>query len=57
MNEITSAMSYLNSTPVGLNEPLVDSEGFPRDDLDLYAISGARHTVACVQNDLRAIEE
>lgn len=57
INELTAAMSYLNSTPVGLSAPLVDSDGFPRDDLDLYAISAARHTVACAQNDLKAIEE
>ncbi|NXJ82627.1 PSMD9 ATPase, partial [Trogon melanurus] len=32
---------------VGMNEPLVDAEGFPRDDIDLYQVRTARHNIAC----------
>ncbi|KAG8343437.1 GRASP55 65 PDZ like domain [Trypanosoma vivax] len=53
---IKEAMSFLETTPVGLRGSLVDEEGFPRDDCDLYAVRRARHTVNCAQNDLKAIE-
>jgi 26S proteasome non-ATPase regulatory subunit 9 len=35
-------------------EPLVDGEGFPRADLDVYAVRTARGQCARLQNDLRA---
>ncbi|CBH13636.1 proteasome 26S non-ATPase subunit 9, putative [Trypanosoma brucei gambiense DAL972] len=56
MRDIEEAMTFLNSTPVGLRGSLVDSEGFPRDDCDLYAVRRARHTVNCGHNDLKSIE-
>ena len=30
-----------------MNEPLVDAEGFPRDDIDLYQVRTARHNIIC----------
>ncbi|CAL1543450.1 unnamed protein product [Lymnaea stagnalis] len=46
---------------VGLNEPLVDTEGFPRSDIDVYSCRHARHQISCLQNDhlivMRQIEE
>ncbi|ORC83607.1 putative proteasome 26S non-ATPase subunit 9 [Trypanosoma theileri] len=50
------AMAFLDTTPVGMHAPLVDEEGFPRDDCDLYAVRKARHTVNCGKNDLKSIE-
>jgi 26S proteasome non-ATPase regulatory subunit 9 len=35
-------------------EALVDAEGFPRGDVDLYAVRAARGQCARLQNDLRA---
>ncbi|NXC18243.1 PSMD9 ATPase, partial [Corythaeola cristata] len=32
---------------VGMSEPLVDAEGFPRDDIDLYQVRTARHNIIC----------
>uniref|UniRef100_A0A8C4TVS5 Nas2 N-terminal domain-containing protein n=1 Tax=Falco tinnunculus TaxID=100819 RepID=A0A8C4TVS5_FALTI len=32
---------------VGMHEPLVDAEGFPRADIDLYQVRTARHNVIC----------
>ncbi|NXG61460.1 PSMD9 ATPase, partial [Hemiprocne comata] len=40
---------------VGMNEPLVDAEGFPRDDIDLYQVRTARHNIICLQNDHKAL--
>jgi 26S proteasome non-ATPase regulatory subunit 9 len=33
------------------NQPLVDSEGFPRADLDVHNVRIARHTLATLQTD------
>uniref|UniRef100_A0A8C7EU75 Proteasome 26S subunit, non-ATPase 9 n=1 Tax=Neovison vison TaxID=452646 RepID=A0A8C7EU75_NEOVI len=40
---------------VGMNEPLVDREDYPRSDVDLYQVRTARHNIACLQNDHKAI--
>ncbi|CUE80079.1 proteasome 26s non-ATPase subunit, putative [Bodo saltans] len=54
---IAGALALLQATPVGLTGPLVDEEGFPRGDVDLYAVREARHTVATGRNDLRAVQD
>ncbi|XP_012518998.1 PREDICTED: 26S proteasome non-ATPase regulatory subunit 9 isoform X1 [Propithecus coquereli] len=40
---------------IGMNEPLVDSEGYPRSDVDLYQVRTARHNIICLQNDHKAV--
>ncbi|XP_057200120.1 26S proteasome non-ATPase regulatory subunit 9-like [Triplophysa rosa] len=40
---------------VGLHAPLVDVEGFPRADVDLYAVRTARQSICCLQNDHKAL--
>lgn len=40
---------------VGMNEPLVDREGYPRADVDLYQVRTARHNIICLQNDHKAV--
>uniref|UniRef100_H2ZLM0 26S proteasome non-ATPase regulatory subunit 9 n=1 Tax=Ciona savignyi TaxID=51511 RepID=H2ZLM0_CIOSA len=40
---------------VGMNEPLVDSQGFPRNDIDLVQVRTARHNINCLQNDHREV--
>ncbi|XP_004690775.1 PREDICTED: 26S proteasome non-ATPase regulatory subunit 9 [Condylura cristata] len=40
---------------VGMSEPLVDGEGYPRADVDLYRVRTARHNIACLQNDHKAV--
>uniref|UniRef100_A0A2R9A0N6 Proteasome 26S subunit, non-ATPase 9 n=1 Tax=Pan paniscus TaxID=9597 RepID=A0A2R9A0N6_PANPA len=32
---------------IGMNEPLVDCEGYPRSDVDLYQVRTARHNIIC----------
>ncbi|KPM08852.1 hypothetical protein QR98_0073770 [Sarcoptes scabiei] len=46
-NEIKEYMSILDSQGIGMNEPLVDSEGYPRNDLDIYQIRFARNRIIC----------
>ncbi|XP_054450075.1 26S proteasome non-ATPase regulatory subunit 9 [Pteronotus mesoamericanus] len=40
---------------VGMNEPLVDREGYPRSDVDVYQVRAARHNIVCLQNDHKAV--
>ncbi|XP_072520784.1 26S proteasome non-ATPase regulatory subunit 9 [Salminus brasiliensis] len=40
---------------VGMDGPLVDIEGYPRADVDLFQIRTARHSISCLQNDHKAI--
>lgn len=40
---------------VGFNEPLVDAEGFPRDDIDVRSVRLARTQILCLQNDLKEL--
>lgn len=40
---------------VGFNEPLVDAEGFPRNDIDVYSVRLARTQILCLQNDLKEL--
>lgn len=40
---------------VGMNESLLDVEGYPRADIDVYAVRQARHQIICLQNDLKSI--
>ena len=40
---------------VGMEEPLVDKEGYPRNDIDLVQVRKARHNIICLQNDHKAI--
>ena len=37
--------------PAGLKGPLVDAEGFPRADIDVYRVRHQRHRFACLQTD------
>jgi len=40
---------------VGLRGPLVDREGFPRNDIDIVQVRTARNKIICLQNDRKAI--
>nr|XP_033811918.1 26S proteasome non-ATPase regulatory subunit 9 [Geotrypetes seraphini] len=40
---------------VGMDGPLVDIEGYPRADIDLYQVRTARHSIVCLQNDHKSI--
>jgi 26S proteasome non-ATPase regulatory subunit 9 len=39
----------------GLKGSLVDSEGFPRADIDVYNVRHKRHRFACLQTDLKEV--
>ncbi|XP_038645655.1 26S proteasome non-ATPase regulatory subunit 9 isoform X1 [Scyliorhinus canicula] len=41
----------------GMEEPLVDIEGYPRTDINVYEVRTARHNIICLQNDHKALME
>ncbi|OWF35346.1 26S proteasome non-ATPase regulatory subunit 9 [Mizuhopecten yessoensis] len=54
--EIKALNDVLDSQQgVGLKEPLVDEEGFPRADIDVYSVRHSRHQVICLQNDHKVL--
>ncbi|XP_003744889.1 26S proteasome non-ATPase regulatory subunit 9 [Galendromus occidentalis] len=53
--KINALGTVLSSNHVGMNEPLVDHEGFPRNDIDVYQVRKARHDIICLQNDLKDV--
>lgn len=50
--EIESLLQVLGSQGgVGMSEPLMDSDMFPRSDIDLYTVRQSRQRVNCLRND------
>lgn len=39
----------------GMDGPLVDVEGYPRSDIDVYQVRTARYNIICLQNDHKAL--
>jgi 26S proteasome non-ATPase regulatory subunit 9 len=42
---------------VGMTGKLVDTEGYPRADLDLYKVKSTRQKINCLQNDFKHLME
>lgn len=40
---------------VGMTAPLVDNEGYPRADIDLYKVRLARQQINCLRNDYKQV--
>ncbi|XP_013872828.1 26S proteasome non-ATPase regulatory subunit 9 [Austrofundulus limnaeus] len=53
--QIKAYYDVLEDQGVGVEGPLVDEEGYPRADVNLYQIRTARHNISCLQNDHKAI--
>jgi len=55
-SEIKELTQVLESQKdVGMNGALVDNEGFPRNDIDVYQVRHARHRIICLQNDHKSV--
>lgn len=54
-SELKVYMDILSANHVGMQDPLVDSEGYPRQDVDVYQVRNARNRIIYIQNDLRAL--
>ena len=44
-----------NGIPIGIDTPLVDSEGYPRADIDVYRARTLRGRLAVIRNDHKAL--
>jgi 26S proteasome non-ATPase regulatory subunit 9 len=47
--------SILKANNTDMRQPLVDREGFPRDDLDVWAVRHARVRIIELRNDLQSL--
>ncbi|KAH9479228.1 26S proteasome non-ATPase regulatory subunit 9 [Psilocybe cubensis] len=54
-SELQEQIDILKSNNVTMDTPLVDAEGFPRADIDLWVVRTARKRVIELRNDLRAL--
>lgn len=54
-SEIRELTSILTQNGVGMNDPLVDGEGYPINSIDIYQVRNARHRIICLQNDHKSI--
>ena len=53
--EIEAQHDILKANNADFNTPLVDSEGFPRADLDVWAVRTARVRIIELRNDYKAV--
>lgn len=53
--QIKAYYDMLQTAGVGMDAPLVDVEGFPLADVDLYKVRTARQNISCLQNDHKSI--
>ncbi|OLL24864.1 26S proteasome non-ATPase regulatory subunit 9 [Neolecta irregularis DAH-3] len=50
-SEINELLSVLTSQNVDMKTPLIDQEGFPRDDIDVAQVRTVRARLVCLRND------
>ncbi|XP_065212079.1 26S proteasome non-ATPase regulatory subunit 9 [Planococcus citri] len=53
--ELREWLAIIEKNNTDMNEALVDAEGYPRADIDVYQVRHARHKVICIRNDLKKI--
>ncbi|KFM79504.1 26S proteasome non-ATPase regulatory subunit 9, partial [Stegodyphus mimosarum] len=53
--ELINLHSLLREQNVSMTDPLVDGEGYPRSDIDIYAVRHLRHEIICKENDCKAL--
>jgi hypothetical protein len=55
--ELATSIDYLETCGAGMRAPLVDDEGFPRADIDVYEVRRHRQSVIRLRNDRRALSD
>ena len=56
-SEMEAHISVLKANSMTLNSPLVDNEGFPLSNVDIYAVRGARVRIIELRNDLKTVTD
>ncbi|XP_045762812.1 26S proteasome non-ATPase regulatory subunit 9 [Maniola jurtina] len=54
-SEIREQNLVLEENNVGMQDSLIDGDGYPRNDIDVYKVRHARHRIICLQNDHKNI--
>ncbi|XP_029036679.1 26S proteasome non-ATPase regulatory subunit 9 [Osmia bicornis bicornis] len=54
-SDLKDLKEILDSNHVGMDDQLVDSEGYPRTDIDVYQVRHTRHKIICLRNDHKAL--
>ena len=54
-SELEAQGSILKANNTDMRQPLVDREGYPRDDLDVWAVRHARVRIIELRNDLAVL--
>ncbi|KAJ3199585.1 hypothetical protein HDU82_000307 [Entophlyctis luteolus] len=54
-SEILQLLDALKSNNSNMSDPLVDAEGFPRSDIDVYTVRQLRHSIILKQNDHKGL--
>ncbi|KAF9029816.1 hypothetical protein BDZ89DRAFT_1014165 [Hymenopellis radicata] len=54
-SQLEAQISILKANNATMQSPLVDPDGFPRADIDIYAVRGARVRVIELRNDLGGV--
>mmetsp|Transcript_2521 Transcript_2521/g.4164 ORF Transcript_2521/g.4164 Transcript_2521/m.4164 type:complete len:225 (+) Transcript_2521:232-906(+) len=54
--EVLNSCGPDGSPAPGLSQPLVDAEGYPRSDIDLYVVRQQRHRLAVLKTDRKKVE-
>ncbi|KAL0961125.1 hypothetical protein HGRIS_006099 [Hohenbuehelia grisea] len=55
--EVEVHASVLKANNCTMQSPLVDAEGFPHANMDIYAVRGARVRIIELRNDLKAVTD
>uniref|UniRef100_A0A182QA98 26S proteasome non-ATPase regulatory subunit 9 n=1 Tax=Anopheles farauti TaxID=69004 RepID=A0A182QA98_9DIPT len=45
----------LKANKIDMNQPLVDEDGYPRNDVDVISVRKARHAINCLQTTRRSL--
>ncbi len=53
--ELEQLYEVLKTQKVGMDEPLVDKDGYPRNDIDVYQVRKARARINVLRNDLKDV--
>lgn len=46
-SEIRDQTAILETNHIGMHESLVDEQGYPRNDIDVFKVRHARHQIIC----------
>jgi len=53
--EMKEWAGVLEGQKVGMEDALIDGEGYPRNDIDVHKVREARNRIICIRNDLKAV--